>query len=119
VLLRLRRSLQRRVRGVRCSYVKLYAYQLSRSLLYLHGIGICHRDLKPQNVLVDLDTHLLVLCDFGSAKSLVPGEKNISYISSRFYRAPELIFEATEYTCAIDVWSYACVLGELLLGEYC
>jgi len=47
----------------------------------------------------------------------VKGEPNISYICSRYYRAPELIFGATEYTSAIDIWSAGCVLGELLLGQ--
>ncbi|KAI3804208.1 hypothetical protein L1987_25583 [Smallanthus sonchifolius] len=47
---------------------------------------------------------------------LVPGEPNISYICSRYYRAPELIFGATEYTNAIDMWSVGCVLAELQLG---
>ena len=58
-----------------------------------------------------------VLCDFGSAKVLVKGEPNISYICSRYYRAPELIFGATDYTPAIDVWSVGCVIAELLLGQ--
>jgi serine/threonine protein kinase len=47
---------------------------------------------------------------------LVPGEPNVSYICSRYYRAPELIFGSTEYTTAIDVWSLGCVFAELLLG---
>lgn len=47
----------------------------------------------------------------------VPGEPNISYICSRYYRAPELIFGATEYTNAIDMWSGGCVMAELLLGQ--
>jgi len=47
----------------------------------------------------------------------VPGEPNISYICSRYYRAPELIFGATEYTTAIDIWSAGCVMAELLLGH--
>lgn len=47
----------------------------------------------------------------------VKGEPNISYICSRYYRAPELIFGATEYTTAIDIWSAGCVLAELLLGQ--
>lgn len=47
----------------------------------------------------------------------MPGEANISYICSRYYRAPELIFGATEYTNAIDMWSAGCVLAELLLGQ--
>ncbi|OEL33323.1 Shaggy-related protein kinase delta [Dichanthelium oligosanthes] len=80
-------------------YVKLYTYQICRALAYIHNcIGICHRDIKPQNV-------------------LIRGEPNISYICSRYYRAPELIFGATEYTTAIDLWSTGCVMAELLLGQ--
>uniref|UniRef100_A0A8C6XAN6 Glycogen synthase kinase-3 beta n=1 Tax=Naja naja TaxID=35670 RepID=A0A8C6XAN6_NAJNA len=98
-------------------FVKLYMYQLFRSLAYIHSFGICHRDIKPQNLLLDPDTAVLKLCDFGSAKQLVRGEPNVSYICSRYYRAPELIFGATDYTSSIDVWSAGCVLAELLLGQ--
>ncbi|KAL8170400.1 hypothetical protein V2J09_022204 [Rumex salicifolius] len=99
-------------------YVKLYGYQICRALAYIHGtIGVCHRDIKPQNLLVNPHTHQLKICDFGSAKVLVKGEPNISYICSRYYRAPELIFGATEYTSAIDVWSAGCVVAELMLGQ--
>ncbi|KAH9791380.1 Shaggy-related protein kinase zeta [Citrus sinensis] len=127
-----------------------------RGLAYIHTVpGVCHRDVKPQNLLVDPLTHQVKLCDFGSAKVLVAlaaysmasgdisslvapklvegdelplfpypvvelqvkGEANISYICSRYYRAPELIFGATEYTTSIDIWSAGCVLAELLLGQ--
>ncbi|KAG1359201.1 Shaggy-related protein kinase theta [Cocos nucifera] len=99
-------------------YVQLYTYQICRALAYMHGVvGVCHRDIKPQNLLVNPHNHQLKVCDFGSAKKLVPGEPNISYICSRYYRAPELIFGATEYTTAIDMWSVGCVLAELLLGQ--
>jgi serine/threonine protein kinase len=57
------------------------------------------------------------MCDFGSAKQLVAGEPNVSYICSRYYRAPELVFEAVDYTVAIDIWSVGCVFGEMLLGN--
>ncbi|KAK7256696.1 hypothetical protein RIF29_30153 [Crotalaria pallida] len=98
--------------------VQLYTYQICRGLNYMHHvIGVCHRDIKPQNLLVNPQSHQLKICDFGSAKMLVPGEPNISYICSRYYRAPELIFGATEYTTAIDIWSAGCVLAELLLGQ--
>ena len=97
--------------------VKLYSYQLLRSLVYIHMINVCHRDIKPHNVLVDSATNKLVMCDFGSAKKLIKGEPNISYICSRCYRAPELIFGATEYNNQIDVWSTACVIAEMINGE--
>ncbi|CAH1795883.1 unnamed protein product [Owenia fusiformis] len=98
-------------------YIKLYMYQLLRSLAYIHQLGVCHRDIKPQNLLIDPQTGVLKLIDFGSAKVLVRGEPNVSYICSRYYRAPELIFGATDYTSQIDVWSAGCVLAELLLGQ--
>lgn len=68
-------------------------------------------------LLLDPPTQVLKLCDFGSAKILVPDEPNISYICSRYYRAPELIFGATDYLPAIDVWSTGCVMAELMLGQ--
>jgi len=96
--------------------VKIYMYQLSRALAHLHGMNICHRDIKPQNLLVDPSRNILKLCDFGSAKLLIPGELNVAYICSRYYRAPELIFGSSDYSTAIDIWSQGCVLAELLLG---
>jgi len=98
-------------------YIRLYMYQLLRSLAYFHCLGICHRDIKPQNLLLNPQTGVLKLCDFGSAKILVAGEPNVSYICSRYYRAPELIFGATNYTTNIDVWSTGCVMAELMLGQ--
>ncbi|GAA5797022.1 kinase-like domain-containing protein [Helicostylum pulchrum] len=97
--------------------VQLYMYQVIRSLGYIHALGICHRDIKPQNVLLDPASGICKMCDFGSAKILVPGEPNVSYICSRYYRAPELIFGATNYTLSIDVWSTGCVMAELILGQ--
>lgn len=96
--------------------VKLYVFQLARGLEYMHSCGICHRDIKPQNLLICGKTHVLKLCDFGSAKRLLPGESNVSYICSRYYRAPELIFGATNYGFSVDVWSMGCVFGELVTG---
>lgn len=78
--------------------VKLYTYQMMRSISYIHAQGICHRDIKPQNLLVNKENHSLKLCDFGSAKKLVAGEPSVPYICSRYYRAPELIFGNQEYT---------------------
>lgn len=98
-------------------FTKVYMFQIARSLAYIHSVGVCHRDIKPQNLLLNAQTHEAKLCDFGSAKMLVKGEPNVAYICSRYYRAPELVFEATEYTTAIDVWSLGCVLAELLLGS--
>ncbi|BFU21537.1 protein kinase domain containing protein [Entamoeba histolytica HM-1:IMSS-B] len=98
-------------------YTRLFSYELARALGYIHSFGMCHRDIKPQNIMVNRDTGDLKLCDFGSAKLLTPDESNISYICSRYYRAPELIFGATRYSTAVDVWSFGCVVAEMIVGQ--
>mmetsp|Transcript_33555 Transcript_33555/g.104435 ORF Transcript_33555/g.104435 Transcript_33555/m.104435 type:complete len:385 (-) Transcript_33555:342-1496(-) len=99
--------------------VQLYTYQACRALAHLHASGVVHRDIKPQNLLVDATRgHLLKLCDFGSAARLGNGRPTlVAYICSRYYRAPELIFGATNYTTAVDLWSIGCVLAEMLRGR--
>jgi len=107
----------RRKESIPIFSVKLYMYQLARALAHIHGMGICHRDIKPHNLLVDPVRQVLKLCDFGSAKAFVKGEPNVAYICSRFYRAPELIFGSTDYSTMIDVWSQGCVFAELMIGS--
>ena len=97
--------------------IKLYIFQIARALNYMHNKKICHRDIKPQNILLDPQTNRIYLCDFGSAKLLKKGESNVSYICSRFYRAPELLLGNEFYTTSIDIWSLGCVIAELFKGK--
>jgi glycogen synthase kinase 3 beta len=99
--------------------VQLYAYQACRALAHLHASSVVHRDIKPQNLLVDAKRgHVLKLCDFGSAARLGNNRPSlVAYICSRYYRAPELIFGSTNYTTAVDLWSIGCVLAEMLRGR--
>lgn len=102
--------------------VRLYARCLLQALQYLHVPlpstqqgNICHRDIKPSNILINPNT--AKLCDFGSAKVLAAGQKNIAYICSRYYRAPELLFGATFYTQQVDIWSLGCVIAEMITNR--
>merc|ERR1712010_432807 len=61
-------------------FIKLYIYQLARAVNYLHKNKICHRDIKPHNLLVNQQLGVLKLCDFGSAKTLSNSEPSIAYI---------------------------------------
>ena len=96
------------------SFIRLAMYQFMRALEYLHGMGICHRDIKPHNLLVDVDAGIVKLCDFGCSKRLIEGEPNIQYICARYYRAPEIVFGWSHYSCAIDIWSAGCVMAEMV-----
>ncbi|KAK6203349.1 protein kinase MCK1 [Scheffersomyces amazonensis] len=98
-------------------HMKAYSFQLARAMLYLHGFGIAHRDIKPSNILVDPSTVTLKICDFGSAKKLESNQDSVSYICSRYYRAPELIIGCTRYTTQIDIWGLGCVIAEMFLGK--
>ncbi|CAF0727456.1 unnamed protein product [Didymodactylos carnosus] len=97
-------------------YTKIFCYQMLRALGYLHSLGIAHRDVKPSNMVLDYDAGVLKLCDLGSAKRLVKGERSVAYICSRYYRAPELLLGCIDYSVAIDAWSAGTVIAEFLNG---
>ena len=68
-------------------HIKAYLWQTFRALEYIHARRICHRDIKPDNLLCDPDTLKCRLCDFGCSKVLVKGQPNVSYICSRCERS--------------------------------
>uniref|UniRef100_A0A1I7Z522 Protein kinase domain-containing protein n=1 Tax=Steinernema glaseri TaxID=37863 RepID=A0A1I7Z522_9BILA len=109
--------LKERKRKMDIFEVKLFMWQIFRGQMHLAKNSVCHRDLKPQNILVDPESGLLKIGDFGSSKVVRVGVKNYSYHVTRYYRAPELILDSTSYGCEIDVWSVGCILGEMLKGS--
>lgn len=93
---------------------KQIAMQLLKGLDSMHSVGIAHRDLKPDNILINEGTLEVVVADLGSAKKIESNGGGISYICSRAYRAPELLLGSTVYGTAIDLWSLGCVLVEMI-----
>ena len=77
--------------------LKLYSYQLLRSVAYIHGKSICHTDIKSQNILVDPESHVLKLCDFSNAIYYKHERYTVPDIGTRYYRAPECILRNAKY----------------------
>jgi len=93
-----------------------FVYQVLRGLLYMHSANVVHRDLKPSNILVNKNCDLKI-CDFGLARGFGGDEDDPSltdYVVTRWYRAPEVVLLASDYTKSIDVWSVGCILCELI-----
>ncbi|KAL2544221.1 Mitogen-activated protein kinase 4 [Forsythia ovata] len=96
-----------------CQY---FLYQLLRGLKYVHSANVLHRDLKPSNLLLNANCDLKI-GDFGLARTTSETDFMTEYVVTRWYRAPELLLNCSEYTAAIDVWSIGCILAEILTRE--
>ncbi|CAG0921831.1 unnamed protein product [Notodromas monacha] len=95
--------------------VKDFMIQTLTGLQYLHERWILHRDLKPNNLLLNEDG-LLKISDFGLAKEYGDSSRPMTpMVITRWYRPPELLFGARCYSTGVDMWSVGCILAELLL----
>lgn len=104
--------------------------QILNAIRHIHANGFFHRDVKPENILVSLASHyyggrLLIppdrennlyvvkLCDYGLARHGSNTRELTPYVSTRWYRAPEILLRLQNYSFPIDIWAFGCVAVEL------
>nr|CAH8864604.1 unnamed protein product [Trichobilharzia regenti] len=98
--------------------VKSFMYQMLQGLLFCHGRRVIHRDLKPQNILVDTGRKIVKLADFGLARAFgIPVRVLTHEVVTLWYRAPEILLGAQRYSCAVDIWSMGCIFAEVATKE--
>ncbi len=93
--------------------VKSYTYQILQGMLFCHQRRVLHRDLKPQNLLIDKNG-TIKLADFGLARAFgIPVRVYTHEVVTLWYRAPEILLGSSKYSCPIDMWSIGCIMAEM------
>lgn len=91
-----------------------YLWQLLQGISYCHSHRVLHRDLKPQNLLVNLNG-LLKLADFGLARAFgIPIRSYTHEVVTLWYKAPEVLLGTKFYTTSVDIWSIGCIFAEMV-----
>ena len=101
-------------------FIKIVSRQLAQGVRYIHSEGFVHRDLNPNNVLLDLKSGFcLKIADFGLSVRLNDGSPNIMYGfgGTQRYLAPEQLSKQLNYSYETDVWSFGCIVAEICLGS--
>jgi serine/threonine protein kinase len=97
--------------------VKSYVRQMLEGVLHCHTHRVIHRDLKPQNLLIDRSGNLK-LCDFGLARAFgLPIKTYTHEVVTLWYRAPEILLGARQYSIPVDIWSVGCIFAEMAQGR--
>jgi len=97
--------------------VRYYVYELLKALEWCHSKGIIHRDVKPQNVMVDHKRKKLALIDWGLAEFYHPEQIYNVRVSSRHFKGPELLIKYEMYDYSLDMWSLGCLIAGVVFGK--
>lgn len=93
--------------------LKSYLYQILQALLFCHKRRVIHRDLKPQNLLID-SNGVIKLADFGLARAfIIPVRAYTHEVVTLWYRAPEVLLGCQRYATPVDMWSVGCIFAEM------
>uniref|UniRef100_A0A3Q4APE0 non-specific serine/threonine protein kinase n=1 Tax=Mola mola TaxID=94237 RepID=A0A3Q4APE0_MOLML len=87
-------------------------FQVLTGLVFVHKHGFFHRDMKPENLLC-MGPELVKIADFGLAREIRSKPPYTDYVSTRWYRAPEVLLRSTTYSAPIDLWAVGCIMAEL------
>ncbi|KAI9209479.1 casein kinase II [Polychytrium aggregatum] len=105
-------------RSLKDGEIQHYMYQLLLSLDYVHSRGVMHRDIKPQNLLLERQSRTLRLIDFGVSDFYLPGQKYSVHVGSRYLKGPELLLGFRRYDYSLDMWAYGLTLAALVFGKH-
>ncbi|XP_077742504.1 serine/threonine-protein kinase MAK isoform X4 [Canis aureus] len=94
------------------SVIRNIMYQILQGLAFIHKHGFFHRDMKPENLLC-MGPELVKIADFGLARELRSQPPYTDYVSTRWYRAPEVLLRSSVYSSPIDVWAVGSIMAEL------
>jgi len=97
--------------------VQSFLYQLLRGITYCHQHRVLHRDLKPQNLLINREG-FLKLADFGLARAFgIPVRSYTHEVVTLWYRAPDVLMGSRKYSTPVDIWSVGCIFAEMVVGR--
>jgi serine/threonine protein kinase len=109
----LKKYLKARGSALTQAQVKMYTYQILDAIQYCHSNRIMHRDLKPQNLLID-NKGVLKIADFGLARAFgLPIKTYTHEVVTLWYRAPEILLGQKQYGLGVDTWSIGCIMAEM------
>ena len=94
--------------------LKSILHQILAAVSYCHDRRVLHRDLKPDNILLDQGRGIVTVADFGMARLFVPNQKLSDQCVTAWYRCPEIILGDSYYATPIDIWSTACIFAEMM-----